>query len=707
MTDIVEYGRNIIANGIDVDGLLFENSTVGKNRANLAFDSTVTSSSAIILSDSSPQTQHLSGSSSQTIILPPVNSLVEGLTFHLFNKASEPIYVFSADSTTTTSGATFPVGTIDVISTTGFPSSGTIYIMVDDGSVESLTYSGLTATSFTGCLGGSGNFLSGSPVAQYLVIRISSSNQANIVCVDTTGVDGTDGWTPFVLPIPIFDSFNTIPFPTSQSQGVWIGENVATNHSSCIGIGAAAISSASGTAIGTSARTSDRRYPTSHVGIGYRASATGFSPNNNYSVVAIGRNAYGLGGEGGTRYFSVGTLSQGGSCGQSAIGNCCIGKGAIGSGGIRFRGNEETLIGADTRITSGQGSGDIVLIGYGTTGRGYGNVGNSGQTAIGHSAYAGGLRSTVVGYDASSSSSSGRDNPQGHGWRTEANWRNCAIGHFARAIPPFGTQGVIVMGHNAVTMSNNYMSWAFNPSSIHPGFFGLALNGEARQIPAYTNYYTSSTTSGTTLVYSATTQRDRYFSGTSNQLVTLPNVSTLTNGHYFKFINNSTGIVTIQSSVPSTIVTLPAGSRIDVVCIDDTAASGTDGWFAEMAKLASVPTTLPSLVSPTNYYATLKGVPVGGLYRSSINSPATATTTFAITSSFSATGTTLTVTGVGGVIVPGMFLSGGSVVPGTQILSGPGGVGSYVVDTVNTIGVTPTSVAISNAIPDELFVRSA
>lgn len=118
---------------------------------------------------------------------------------------------------------------------------------------------------------------------------------------------------------------------------------------------------------------------------------------------------------------------------------------------------------------------------------------------------------------------------------------------------------------------------------------------------------------------------------------------------------------------------------------------------------------IPAIPVPNNYYASLIGVKVGGLYRSKFNSPATGSS-FAIVASFLATGTVLTVTSTGGIIEVGMFLSGGTVAAGVFIeyqLSGtPGGVGTYAVNVSQNLGVTATSVLYSIAGPDIVYIRT-
>jgi len=63
-------------------------------------------------------------------------------------------------STTTTGSHTLPVATINVVDTTGFPSSGTIYI-----AGQAVTYTNKTGTTFTGASGGTGTIVAGTIVA--------------------------------------------------------------------------------------------------------------------------------------------------------------------------------------------------------------------------------------------------------------------------------------------------------------------------------------------------------------------------------------------------------------------------------------------------------------------------------------------------------------------------------------------------------------
>jgi hypothetical protein len=63
--------------------------------------------------------------------------------------------------TTLNGSVTLPQATITVVSTTGYPAAGTIYI-----GGQAVAYTGKTGTTFTGCTGGAGTFASGATVEQ-------------------------------------------------------------------------------------------------------------------------------------------------------------------------------------------------------------------------------------------------------------------------------------------------------------------------------------------------------------------------------------------------------------------------------------------------------------------------------------------------------------------------------------------------------------
>ncbi len=107
-------------------------------------------------------------------------------------------------------------------------------------------------------------------------------------------------------------------------------------------------------------------------------------------------------------------------------------------------------------------------------------------------------------------------------------------------------------------------------------------------------YATTATAAGATTltVGSAYLQ---YFTGSTTQTVTLPVASTLVLGHQFFIVNNSTGIVTIQSSGANTIQAMAANSYMWITCIL-TSGTGTASWSASYVPAAVSTNTANTVV---------------------------------------------------------------------------------------------------------------
>ena len=106
-------------------------------------------------------------------------------------------------------------------------------------------------------------------------------------------------------------------------------------------------------------------------------------------------------------------------------------------------------------------------------------------------------------------------------------------------------------------------------------------------------YTTTATAAGTTTLTVGSTYL-QYFTGSTTQTVTLPVASTLALGQQFFIANNSTGVVTVQSSGGNTIQAMVAGSYIRVTCIL-TSGTGTASWSASYVP-AAVSTNTPNTV---------------------------------------------------------------------------------------------------------------
>ncbi len=88
-------------------------------------------------------------------------------------------------------------------------------------------------------------------------------------------------------------------------------------------------------------------------------------------------------------------------------------------------------------------------------------------------------------------------------------------------------------------------------------------------------YATTATAAGTTTLTVASA-RHQYFTGSTTQTVVLPVVSTLPQtGFTFNIYNNSTGIVTIQSSGANSIQAMAAGSSLEIKAILLTGTTGS------------------------------------------------------------------------------------------------------------------------------------
>jgi len=103
-------------------------------------------------------------------------------------------------TTTITSGSnlvSLPTGTINVNSTTGFTSSGTLLIATPGGTFATVTYTGTSGgTQFTGCSGGSGVLHTGAYVAQTNASTTvaAGSNNVNLSTATTLNVATTVGF---------------------------------------------------------------------------------------------------------------------------------------------------------------------------------------------------------------------------------------------------------------------------------------------------------------------------------------------------------------------------------------------------------------------------------------------------------------------------------------------------------------------------------
>jgi hypothetical protein len=84
-----------------------------------------------------------------------------------------------------------PTGTLLTTSTTGFTSTGQIFVFSTTGR-QTITYTGITATSFTGCTGGTGSILGGSPIVAGVTTTIAAGSNGQTLPQATINVAATN-----------------------------------------------------------------------------------------------------------------------------------------------------------------------------------------------------------------------------------------------------------------------------------------------------------------------------------------------------------------------------------------------------------------------------------------------------------------------------------------------------------------------------------
>ncbi len=129
-------------------------------------------------------------------------------------------------------------------------------------------------------------------------------------------------------------------------------------------------------------------------------------------------------------------------------------------------------------------------------------------------------------------------------------------------------------------------------------------------IPAFSDLVTAGTT--TTLTVSSPFITYFNSTGTLNQTVQLPLVSTLVKGQSFNIINNSSGTVTVNSSGGNVVQTMAAGSKVTVTCIATTGTTASSWNPLFVANNGGV-------ISVSNADGTMSVTPTSGAVVVSIN----------------------------------------------------------------------------------------
>jgi hypothetical protein len=118
-------------------------------------------------------------------------------------------------------------------------------------------------------------------------------------------------------------------------------------------------------------------------------------------------------------------------------------------------------------------------------------------------------------------------------------------------------------------------------------------------------YSTTATAAGTTTLTISSNYR-QFFTGSTTQTIVLPVTSTLVTGIAYEIENNSTGLLTVNSSGGNLVGTIPAGVCAHAVCIGTTLTTAAD-WDWDYISTTTITGTGANVLgtSPTITTATL------------------------------------------------------------------------------------------------------
>jgi hypothetical protein len=281
---------------------------------------------------------------------------------------------------------------------------------------------------------------------------------------------------------------------------------------------------------------------------------------------------------------------------------------------------------------------------------------------------------------------------------------------------PFAASGTILVTTNAGVQLVTYTGKTVSSFTGCTGGTGTMSTGGAVTFIAFTGCTTTET--GVLATGNAIAQIQ--FTGCTGGTGVMSSGAVVEQIGFYGCSNTGTPCtVTYNESVtPLLLLSVPQTEQ-EIVCIDTTGAgNGTpasatpiNGWVSVPKQFkTAVSSLIPVVVTPNNYNASLKGVPIGGVYRSYINGSATPTT-FAITATIAISTDSLVVTATAGTISRGQVISGGGTTANTTVLmqlSGtPGGTGTYRVSIVQAGARTPDTVSSSATVGDALYVRTA
>lgn len=159
---------------------------------------------------------------------------------------------------------------------------------------------------------------------------------------------------------------------------------------------------------------------------------------------------------------------------------------------------------------------------------------------------------------------------------------------------------------------------------------GTTLSATKASANSFNPGFTTTATAGGTTTLTSSSNQVQEFTGTSNQTVVLPVTSTLALGAYFTIINDSTGVLTINSSGGNLVNTLGAGNTAIITCI---LTSGTTAasWSVQSSSSGQMLGNATAKAIFWNAQTIAENITVGATQNAGSVGPITINTGFTVT----------------------------------------------------------------------------
>lgn len=195
-------------------------------------------------------------------------------------------------------------------------------------------------------------------------------------------------------------------------------------------------------------------------------------------------------------------------------------------------------------------------------------------------------------------------------------------------------------GYVAVTVPTTVaVPWTVTLPSAAPTANGQYLSATTAGVASWSSLgpatyativgYTTTATAGGNTTLTASSTYNQFFTGSTTQTITLPDVTQLALGWTFHISNNSTGNLTVNSSGGNLISTVLPGTSLQLVCIAITGTTAAS-WDYELVGFTTptgtgnvVLATSPTLTTPTLSSPTLTGAYVETPYSATVTSSVT------------------------------------------------------------------------------------